>query len=425
MKRKAYKEDVRLVWEDELFGLDLLNNDPWALASSVGVTILSDKDFLCGHVDFNFRGEGGVIVSALFTGWDGEKYSFDTVVHREYQGQGLGSELIEIGIGEFEQYKESDPDAKMELDVINKDIISFLERKYGLEVKEQQGGHYIMASNYSFSWHCPSPPDIMDWQHTTKDDLTNYTDMVDYISEHAEEITPQEFFEVIPEEVVLEDLWAGSVYDEYFKIEDDNYISWNKSKYPDGTPVYYHTHSGIEHVYEPVGYYGPKNASSRALTKKACSLLYNWLKKADDPAEFIGYHCQSSPRNPQYDDKFNPAYAERFFSQILDALPYDIRDDALALLEKRPEYIVEDEDWGEEVADFLNEKNIRWIFVSENKPLPDYGEHCYKVYMPDNIVLEYMPDVEVNYSAYAVLYSADLGVPILEEYEEPEETYDW
>jgi len=111
---------------------------------------------------------------------------------------------------------------------------------------------------YVFAWVCPSPPNIMDWQSSTKEDLENYVDIIDYLQEHAVEVEPQEMFKSVRggEQQILDDLCYGSVYDEYAKIEDDYHISWFKSKYPDGTPVYFHTHSGIEHVYEPVEYMG-------------------------------------------------------------------------------------------------------------------------------------------------------------------------
>jgi len=110
---------------------------------------------------------------------------------------------------------------------------------------------------YHLAWYCPNEPDILAWQDRTDEDLAEYSGLVDYIQDYAEEITPEEFFEVIDEETVLNDLMYGSVYDKYFKIEDDDYISWYKSYYPDGTIIYFHTQSGIEHVYEPVKYDPP------------------------------------------------------------------------------------------------------------------------------------------------------------------------
>lgn len=114
---------------DELFSRDdFINNDPWALGTMEGITI-SDKNFLCGHaVD---TPEGKRIVSAIFDSYDNgnQEYSFDTVVDHRYQRQGLGKELIDIAMGRFKnEILDADPDAKLNLDVINENIIPYLER---------------------------------------------------------------------------------------------------------------------------------------------------------------------------------------------------------------------------------------------------------------------------------------------------------
>ena len=138
-------QNLVLVDDEELQDMDLTNADFKELAQRAGVNILSDKEFNCGHVDMDLG--GGSIVSAMFTSWQNETYSFDTIVDPRYQNQGLGTELIQIGIDEFQEYQYMDPEAKMELDVVNEGMVPFLERKYGLKVIDQQGGHYIMASN--------------------------------------------------------------------------------------------------------------------------------------------------------------------------------------------------------------------------------------------------------------------------------------
>lgn len=111
------------------------------------------------------------------------------------------------------------------------------------------------SGNFVLSWYCPNPPNLEDWKLTTDEDLDEYASFIDYIDEHAETIEPEEMFQAVKggEQQILNDLMYGSVYDEYLKMADDWSISWYKSKYPDGTTIYYHTHSGIEHVYVPEG----------------------------------------------------------------------------------------------------------------------------------------------------------------------------
>lgn len=127
---------------EELFELPLVNSDPWALAQKVGVTILSDKELLASVVDF----DESRVIAAVFNAVTPESYSFDTVVDPKYQRRGLGKELIQIAMDEYSVLQEVYPDLKLDLDVINPDIIPFLEREYNLEVKEQQGGHTIMGT---------------------------------------------------------------------------------------------------------------------------------------------------------------------------------------------------------------------------------------------------------------------------------------
>jgi len=128
--------------EELLYRDDLVNNDPWALAQSVGITILSDKDLYAVFVD----NDEGIVAAALFTSYYDHKYSFDTVVGKKYQGMGLGSQLIDLAMEEFKWIESDDPEAILELDVVNERIVPFLERKYDLKIKKTEGGHIIMGS---------------------------------------------------------------------------------------------------------------------------------------------------------------------------------------------------------------------------------------------------------------------------------------
>jgi len=135
---------------EDLLELEIVNNDPWALGQREGVTILSDKELLAGYID----ADEGMVVGAVFNsisqtededGNDYSAYSFDTVVDHRYQGQGLGTNLIAYAMDEFNQAQDCYPDLKLELDVINPGIISFLERTYGVKVIREERGHYIMG----------------------------------------------------------------------------------------------------------------------------------------------------------------------------------------------------------------------------------------------------------------------------------------
>lgn len=152
LKRKA--EQIELLWgEDLLDNEELVNNDPWAMANRAGVTVLADKEFVCGHVDLAPpSGEGGIVVSALFTSYFDGKFSFDVAVDHRYRGFMLGPTLTEIGMDQFREIQDMDPDAILELDVINPKVVPFLEREYGLKVLKEEGDHYIMGKNLNSVW---------------------------------------------------------------------------------------------------------------------------------------------------------------------------------------------------------------------------------------------------------------------------------
>jgi len=152
---------LEFVFGDELLELEIVNNDPWALAQREGVTILSDKDLLASVVDT----DEGMVIAAVFNAANPEHYSFDTVVDHRYQHQGLGKQLIEIAMGGFEDMKEAYPDMKINLEVINPDIIPHLKNTYGLEVTEEIPGRTFLGNairmliadvivdpNYDYGW---------------------------------------------------------------------------------------------------------------------------------------------------------------------------------------------------------------------------------------------------------------------------------
>jgi GNAT superfamily N-acetyltransferase len=165
----AENKDLELIFGDALLDIPIVNNDPWALAQKVGVTVLSDKNLLASYVDY----EEGRVIAAVFNSTDPEHYSFDTVVDPKYQGQGLGTNLIQIAMDEYETLQEVYPELNIKLDVINPGIIPFLERTYNLEVTAIEGNHYIMepklnktSANPGFKtyyiWNNQSIPEIID-----------------------------------------------------------------------------------------------------------------------------------------------------------------------------------------------------------------------------------------------------------------------
>ena len=75
-------------------------------------------------------------------------------------------------------------------------------------------------------------------------------------SDHAEEVSPDAFAALVGGwDVVRRDWWGGFASEGSLEADaefmrNDPYMDWYRSHYPDGTPIVFHTASGIEHVYE-------------------------------------------------------------------------------------------------------------------------------------------------------------------------------
>jgi hypothetical protein len=89
------------------------------------------------------------VIGALFGGLRGKTFEFDVMVDKNEKPTGLqkntiGSKLINFGIQEFKSLQEmSDVEYKLKLDVVNPNLISYLER-LGFHKKVQYPNHVIM-----------------------------------------------------------------------------------------------------------------------------------------------------------------------------------------------------------------------------------------------------------------------------------------
>lgn len=174
-------------------------------------------------------------------------------------------------------------------------------------------------ADFVFAWACPSPSrSLSDWEGLVGEDLTDWSDIVDCIDRRSSVIDYETFAEKVGgEQVILENLWAdSSVYSEEggLKIADDWSVSWHESTYPDGTPVLYFVHSGIEHVFEPRGYKGPKKANGRRRN--------NGLSFRDEPSP-LDYHGHRPQRLSLVDSTAPPPDAkEVYFAQTTKKIKY-------------------------------------------------------------------------------------------------------
>ena len=140
---KVKTNNLELIIGYELLDLDIVNNDPWALANSVEIRISNNKDLLASFIDTDI----GIVVGAVFDSLsDNSEYSFDTVVHKKYQGIKLGIKLIEFAMHNYlYEIKDIYPSSKLRLDVINPGLAVYLKYKYNLKVINKFGNHVILG----------------------------------------------------------------------------------------------------------------------------------------------------------------------------------------------------------------------------------------------------------------------------------------
>ena len=123
-----------LVWDP-----DEAENDPWKLAKSVGVNILSNKEFRAGYV------VDGQMVAALFDEVNQDGYEFDIVVDPAWQNKRFGSKLMDIAIDQYDEMSEAyGDDFTFNLDIINPLAVRMLKQRGFVETGREHG-HVLMT----------------------------------------------------------------------------------------------------------------------------------------------------------------------------------------------------------------------------------------------------------------------------------------
>jgi GNAT superfamily N-acetyltransferase len=112
-------------------------NDPWTVADEAGIYVSSDKEVAQVAI------EDGQIVGAVFEAVDFPSltYSADVAVLPEYQGRGIGSQLVDASVENFRSY-QVDFDITMKIDAVNPMAAEMLERRGAVEVGRTE--HHIL-----------------------------------------------------------------------------------------------------------------------------------------------------------------------------------------------------------------------------------------------------------------------------------------
>jgi len=127
--------------EDGEVDLDA-DDDVRKIAKKRKLGITSDRE-----IAFVARNKEGKVVGGAYTSYDQStgKYTFDVVVDESVEGTGIGSSLLsQVKDIPFE-IQDMNPDAKVEVDVVNPQMQSMLE-KQGFEVVEKIGPDRVLMS---------------------------------------------------------------------------------------------------------------------------------------------------------------------------------------------------------------------------------------------------------------------------------------
>lgn len=79
--------------------------------------------------------EGGKVVGALWTAFDGDNYEWDVAVLPEAQRRGVGSRLVDLAVSQFSEFQEANPDADMKIHVTSPVMEEMLKKRGFASVK--------------------------------------------------------------------------------------------------------------------------------------------------------------------------------------------------------------------------------------------------------------------------------------------------
>ena len=97
------------------------------------------------HEPFGVLLDGDKVIGATWAKTDGQ-FSFHMVVDPNYQRQGLSKKLFDQAFNKYQSLKSSrGEDYKLNLNVVNPVLVSFLEREYGLHVINKDGESFTMS----------------------------------------------------------------------------------------------------------------------------------------------------------------------------------------------------------------------------------------------------------------------------------------
>jgi ribosomal protein S18 acetylase RimI-like enzyme len=130
--------------DDDDYDYDKIYSQAWEVAKASGINILSNKQ-LTGFVLKDNK-----VVGAIFSSLDNneKEFSFDVVVDQRYRGSGIGRELTQNGIDQYEFYRDmfEEDDLKLVLDVVNPNMRELLKKYFNFNDIQKVGtDRYLMT----------------------------------------------------------------------------------------------------------------------------------------------------------------------------------------------------------------------------------------------------------------------------------------
>lgn len=109
------------------------------LAKEENIGITRDREVVNVVLDNNDN-----VIATTFDAWDFETFEFDVVVSKKEQGKKIGTQLTDLAIERFEDYKLMNEDAIIKLFVVNDNMKKILEKR-NFEVTQKMQDNYIMS----------------------------------------------------------------------------------------------------------------------------------------------------------------------------------------------------------------------------------------------------------------------------------------
>ena len=109
------------------------------LAKEENIGITRDREVVNVVLDNNDN-----VIATTFDAWDFETFEFDVVVSKKEQGKKIGTQLTDLAIERFEDYKLMNEDAIIKLFVVNDNMKKILEKR-NFEVTQKMLDSYIMS----------------------------------------------------------------------------------------------------------------------------------------------------------------------------------------------------------------------------------------------------------------------------------------